>query len=72
MGNEHVPETHPREDVEMVVPVFVNPDEDHHEAADRAGLLLSDKLFLSVERDVAVQRDVAELPGRATTGFHLD
>jgi len=70
--DQQVAEAFPWEDVETVIPIAVDSDEGHDESVNRAGLSHSNHLSFPVKRDIAVQRDVAKLPGRTTTGFHLD
>jgi len=70
--DQKVADSLPGEDVETVIPRAVDSDQDHDESANRAGLFLTDNLPLPGKRDIAVERDVAKLPGRAATGFNLD
>lgn len=70
--HQQVAQALPGQNVETIVPVFRNLDEGHDESVDRARFRVSDNLPLAVKRDVAVLRDVAKLPGRATTCFDLD
>jgi hypothetical protein len=67
-----VAEPFPRTETRAIVSVIANPDENHNEALSEAWLRVSCNLAFPVERDIAVQRDIAKLPGMATTGFHLN
>lgn len=70
--DQKVAETLPGEDVKTIIPLAVDSDQDHDEPANRAEFSLADNLPLPGKRNVAVERDVAKLPGRAATGFNLD
>lgn len=70
--DQQVPQVFPREDIETVISIVLNLHEGHDESIHRAGFPVSDHLSFTIKRDVTILRDVAELPRRATTGFHLD
>ena len=70
--DQQVAQALPREDVEKVIPVLLNSNEGHNEAAHRANLRISDNLPRVVKRDVAILFDVAKLPRTAATCFDLD
>ena len=71
MIDKHVAQAFPREDVEAIIPVVLNFYEGHNEAENGTRFSVSNDLAFAVEGDVAILRDVTELPGRSAACFHL-
>ncbi len=72
VSDQQVSHAFPREDVESVIPLIHNPHEGHDESEYRTRLKVADNLPLAVKCDIAILGDVAKLPRRAATCFHLD